>query len=81
MSEAEAKVLEQERANGLSADERLLALFLANVKGDGREAARIKAEKAMTRVIKRLRDERGGQSFTGLVLDLIKTESAARGWL
>ena len=78
-----AQALEAERAkpspSSKNDDDRLLDLFLANVRGDG-SAPRLKAYQAMRRIVARLRREYG-TSFTTLVTDLVKSEAAARGWL
>ena len=75
-----AQILEAERARPMpstqNADDRLLDLFLSNVKGDG-TAERVRAERAMKRIVATLRQ--GGGSFTGLLVRLLNAEHSSRG--
>ncbi|HYE89518.1 MAG TPA: hypothetical protein VEA38_00805 [Terriglobales bacterium] len=83
-----AKAAQAERARQQvgNADDQLVALFLANVRGDGTDgdrvarAARERQAKAMERIQGRLRREAGGITFTGLLVLLLNDAATAQGW-
>ena len=80
-----AQALEAERLRPMprstqSADDAAQSAYLTSVLGEG-GAARLKAFRALRRIVERLQREHGGLSFTDLVTRLLNNEANSRGWL